>query len=69
LNLAMAAGQARLSMTRRASAAERPRDRTLAWITFSGCLCRAGIALAFGSAIGRVADPRVMWHVIFNRSL
>jgi hypothetical protein len=44
--------------------AGRPRDRTLAWITLFGCLCWAGIALAFGSAIGRVADPRVMWHVI-----
>jgi hypothetical protein len=44
--------------------AGRPRDRTLAWITFVGCLCWAGIALAFGSAIGRVADPRVMWHLI-----
>jgi hypothetical protein len=30
------------------------------------CACDGadGIALAFGSAIRRVADPRVMWHVI-----
>ena len=42
----------------------RPEDKTLAWITFSGCLCWASVAMAFGSAIGDIVDPRVLWHVI-----
>jgi hypothetical protein len=44
--------------------ASRPQDRTLAWITFCGSLCWAAVALAFGMAIGNVADPRVLWHAI-----
>jgi hypothetical protein len=44
--------------------AGRPEDRTLAWITFCGCLCWAAVAIAFGAAIGNVADPRVLWHAI-----
>jgi peptidoglycan/LPS O-acetylase OafA/YrhL len=44
--------------------AGRPGDNALAWITFIGCLCWVCLALAFGSSIGRVVDPRVLWHVI-----
>jgi hypothetical protein len=44
--------------------AGRPDDKTLAWITFASCLCWAGIAVAFGSAIGNIADPRALWHAI-----
>ena len=42
----------------------RDHDKTLAWITLVGGLCWACLACAFGSSIGRVADPRVLWHAI-----
>ncbi len=40
----------------------RPADRTLAWITFFGCLCWVAVAIGFGLAIGNVYDPRPLWH-------
>ena len=43
---------------------KRPQDGTLAWITFASSLAWAAIALGFGSAIGRIFDPRVLWHLI-----
>ena len=42
----------------------RPGDKALAWICLVASLCWAGLAFAFGKAIGHVADPRVLWHVI-----
>jgi len=44
--------------------AGRPDDHTLAWITLVGSLAWAGVAIAFGAAIGNVFDPRVLWHAI-----
>lgn len=43
---------------------ERPGDRALAGICLAASLAWAGVALAFGRAIGNVVDPRVLWHVI-----
>ncbi|MEP9371792.1 hypothetical protein [Mesorhizobium sp. KR1-2] len=42
----------------------RPGDRALAWICLVSSLCWAGVALAFGRAIGNVVDPRVLWHAV-----
>jgi len=42
----------------------RPADRTLAWITFFGCLCWVAVAIGFGMAIGDIYDPRPLWHAI-----
>ncbi|PSJ63695.1 hypothetical protein [Pseudaminobacter soli (ex Li et al. 2025)] len=42
----------------------RPDDQALAWICLVSSLCWVGVALAFGSAIGNVRDPRVLWHAI-----
>lgn len=42
----------------------RDNDKALAWITFIGCLCWVCLAFAFGSSIGKIADPRILWHVI-----
>jgi hypothetical protein len=42
----------------------RPADRPLAWICLVSSLCWVGVALAFGSAIGNVVDPRVLWHAV-----
>ena len=44
--------------------ADRPGDRTLAWITFIGCLCWIAVAIGFGASIGNIIDPRVLWHAI-----
>jgi hypothetical protein len=44
--------------------AGRPEDHTLAWITLVGSLAWAGVAIAFGAAIGNLFDPRVLWHAI-----
>jgi hypothetical protein len=44
--------------------AGRPHDHTLAWITLVGSLAWAGVAIAFGAAIGNLFDPRVLWHAI-----
>jgi hypothetical protein len=42
----------------------RPADRPLAWICLVSSLCWVGVALAFGRAIGNIADPRVLWHAV-----
>jgi hypothetical protein len=44
--------------------AGRPEDRVLAWITFVGSLGWVAIAISFGVAIGKISDPRVLWHAI-----
>jgi hypothetical protein len=44
--------------------AGRSADRTLAWIALAASLCWVAVAVAFGAAIGTVADPRVLWHAI-----
>ena len=41
-----------------------PRDRALALTAALASLAWAAIALAFGSAIGDMLDPRVIWHVV-----
>ena len=38
--------------------AGRPNDLTLAWIAFCGSACWLAVSIAFGMAIGHVADPR-----------
>jgi uncharacterized BrkB/YihY/UPF0761 family membrane protein len=42
--------------------ADRPSDRTLAWVSFIACLCWVAIALDFGIAIGHFFDPRALYH-------
>jgi hypothetical protein len=44
--------------------ANRPGDSALAWTAAVASLAWAAVALAFGQAIGRSADPRVLWHAI-----
>jgi hypothetical protein len=47
----------------------RRHDRTLAWVSFVGALCWCAVALAFGVAIQRIADPRVLYHAIVALAL
>jgi hypothetical protein len=49
--------------------ANRPRDRTLAWITLLGSLCWVAVALAFGAAINNGWDPRVLYHALVATAL
>ncbi|HTV67468.1 MAG TPA: hypothetical protein VMF90_02930 [Rhizobiaceae bacterium] len=51
---------AALNLLRRA----RPGDKTIAWLALFGSVAWVAIALMFGSAIGNIADPRAVWHVI-----
>jgi hypothetical protein len=38
----------------------RPGDKTLAWISFAGCVGWLAIAIAFGAVIGNIMDLRVV---------
>lgn len=40
--------------------AGRPRDRTLAWISFAGCLGWLALVVGFGRLIGNLFDFRVL---------
>lgn len=42
----------------------RPHDRSLAWMSFAGCIGWLAVDLAFGKAWGHVFDPRVLIHAI-----
>lgn len=43
---------------------KRPKDKTLAGITFVGNLAWIGIVVLFGQSIGNFVDPRVLFHGI-----
>jgi hypothetical protein len=47
----------------------RPTDRTLAWVSFAGCVGWIAIAAAFGSTLSTPFDPRVLYHVIVTLGL
>ena len=42
----------------------RPRDRTLAWVSAAGSIAWTLVAIGFGASIGHVLDPRAMYHAI-----
>jgi len=44
--------------------AGRPNDRTLAWVSFVGCLGWMGVAVGFGKVSGNVLDVRALTHAI-----
>jgi hypothetical protein len=44
----------------------RQNDRTLAWVSFLGCLGWIAVALAFGKVIGNMLDFRPLTHVIIT---
>jgi hypothetical protein len=44
--------------------AGRPADTALAWLACVASLGWLAVALGYGSAIGNIADPRVLWHAI-----
>ncbi|MEO9133223.1 MAG: hypothetical protein ABI240_18705 [Sphingomonas sp.] len=44
--------------------AGRPRDRSFAWVTLAGTLCQLVITLRFGTLIGDMLDPRVIFFSI-----
>lgn len=48
---------------------DRPRDRTLAWISLAGCIAWIAIAIAFGLTLDNAFDPRVLYHVIVTIGL
>ena len=47
----------------------RPADRTIAWVSFAGCLGWIALAAAFGSTLGNPFDPRVLYHVVVTLGL
>jgi hypothetical protein len=47
----------------------RPNDRTLAWVSFAGCLGWMAVALAFGKVTGNIFDFRPFTHVIITALL
>src|ERR1041384_2331540 len=49
--------------------ANRPHDRTLAWICAGGCILWALTAAAFGMAIQHIFDARVIFHVVVAAAL
>jgi hypothetical protein len=44
-------------------------DAILAFIVAGGCVFWAGTVVAFGRAIGNVADPRVLYHLAAGTAL
>jgi len=44
----------------------RPGDRALALLTIAALVAWAGLALAFGAAVGNVADPRALSHALVS---
>lgn len=40
----------------------RPKDMPVAWVSFVASICWFAVAIGFGLAIGKVLDPRVLWH-------
>lgn len=42
----------------------RPDDRTLAWVAFSGSAAWLIVALSFGLSIGNPLDPRALTHAV-----
>jgi hypothetical protein len=47
----------------------RPADRTLAWVSFAGCIGWIAIAAAFASTLSNPLDPRVLYHLIVTLGL
>src|SRR5215472_4147707 len=43
---------------------DRPRDRTLAWVSAGGSIAWLAVALGFGASVGNFLDPRGLYHVI-----
>lgn len=48
---------------------ERSDDRTLAWLSFAGCVCWIVLTLGFGKATRDFLDPRVIYHVVVSLGL
>jgi len=48
---------------------ERANDRALGWITIAGNVCWCGLAIAFGTVIGNVLDPRVVANLLLALGL
>jgi hypothetical protein len=48
---------------------DRPADRTLAWVSFAGCLAWAATAVGFGVSIGNALDPRPVTHAVVSLGL
>lgn len=42
----------------------RPADRTLAWVSFFGCLAWVAVAVAFGRLVGNMLDFRALINLI-----
>lgn len=48
---------------------QRPQDRAVASAAILGTLVWIGIALGFGAAVGNIADPRALTHVVLSAAL
>lgn len=46
--------------------ANRPQDRTLAWVCFAGCLGWLGVAAGFGAVVGNYLDARLVIHAFIT---
>jgi uncharacterized membrane protein YgdD (TMEM256/DUF423 family) len=42
----------------------RPNDRSLAWISFAGCLLWMGIVGSFAATLPNPIDPRPLYHLV-----
>lgn len=47
----------------------RPADRTLAWVSFAGCLVWIGFVVWFGILIGNMLDFRPLIHLVLTTVL
>jgi uncharacterized SAM-binding protein YcdF (DUF218 family) len=47
----------------------RPQDKTLAWISFLGCIAWIAASFTFGRLIGNVFDFRPLTHVVLTIAL